>query len=199
MTIQVDQTSNTNTFGYFINRVNELANAMSTQTVTVNSNTTIGSAAITGTFTANVLSANTLVVNNNTSSITIEVPNTSLISNGNYYLNANGSWNPIILPVSNTNINTTGTSAQEIDSYSMTTFGGVEFFIRIKDNNANSYQAVKVLSFHNNSTAFSTEYGSMVSNVTLGTFSVSSNTTHVKLLMTPTSTNTSVSISRVNF
>jgi hypothetical protein len=199
MTIEVAQISNTNTFQYVFNRVNELANAMSNYTVTTNSNTAVGNAAISGTFTANVVTSLAVVVANTTSNVTINVPNSEMIANGNYYLNAGGSWAPIVIPVSNSNIQTTGTVSQEIDSYPMATYGGVEYFIRVKNNNANGYQASKVLTFHNMITAFSTEYGIMVSNNTLGTFAVTTNATHVQLFMTPVPSSTNVSISRVTF
>lgn len=199
MTIEVAQISNTNTFQYVFNRVNELANAMSTKAVTTNSNTAVGDAAISGKFTANVVQAGSVIVANTTSNVTINVPNTEMVANGNYYLNAGGSWVPIVVPISNLTFQTTGATPQEIDSYSKTSFGGAEYFIRVKNNNANGYQASKVLTFHNGTDAFSTEYGVMVSNNTLGTFAVTANTTHVLLFMTPVSTNTSVSISRVTF
>ncbi len=199
MTITVAQISNTNTFEYAFNRVNELANAMSNKVVTTESDTTVGNAVITGTFTANVFRSVAVVVANTTSNVTINVPNTTMVSNGSYYLNANGSWNAVVIPVTNSVFQTTGATPQEIDNYVMNDYGGVEFFIRVKNNNANGYQASKVLTFHNNVDAFSTEYGTMISNNTLGTFAVTSNTTHVILFMTPTSSNTNVSISRVNF
>lgn len=199
MTVTVAQISNTNTFEYAFNRVNELANAMSTVVVSTESNTAVGNAAITGTFTANVFRSSTVIVSNTTSNVTISVPNTEMVSNGTYYLNANGSWNAIVIPVTNSVFQTTGATPQEIDNYVMNDYGGVEFFIRVKNNNANGYQASKVLTFHNGVNAFSTEYGTMISNNTLGTFAVTSNTTHVILFITPTSSNTNVSISRVNF
>lgn len=203
MTVTVAQTSNTQTFSHWLNRTNELANAMSTVVVTTEASVTptptSGNAAISGTFTANVLAGNTVYLSNTTSNVTISIPNTVQKSTGDYFLNANGSWNAIISPVTTVSKTTSSTSEQQIDNYSMVDYGAVEFFIRIKDNNANSYQATKVLTFHNNVAAFSTEYGYMISNATLGTFAVSTNTTHVILSMTPNSTSTSVTISRVNF
>ena len=44
MTIAVANTSNTNTFEYWLNRTNELADAMSNKVITVNSNNKIGRA-----------------------------------------------------------------------------------------------------------------------------------------------------------
>lgn len=199
MTVTVAATSNTDTFQYWLNRTNELANAMSTVVVSTNSNTAIGNAEISGTFTASVLAGNTVYLSNATSNVTVSIPSAAQKTSGNYFLNANGLWSAVITPITSSNATTTGTSAQEIDSYAMADYGGVEYFIRVKDNNANSYHATKVLTFHNNVSAFSTEYGYMISNATLGTFAVSTNTTHVKLSMTPTSTSTAVEISRVNF
>lgn len=199
MTVTVQQTSNTDTFQFLINRVNELASAMSNVAVTTDSNTAVGNAAVSSAFTANVLIANTVRVSNTTSNVVITVPNTVQISSGDFYLNANGKWSPIISPVTTLSTNTSGTSSQEIDNYAMADFGAVEYFVRVMNNLANGFQATKILTFHNGVTAFSTEYGSMTSNNTLGTFVVSTNTTHVILNMTPTSSNTAVTISRVNF
>jgi hypothetical protein len=200
MTIDISQTTAVNTFQYLINRVNELANAVSTQVVTTESNTTTGNASITNAFTANVLIAESVRVSNTTSNVVISVPNTQIIANGNYYLNASGNWTPLIIPITTTTTNTSGTTPfQQIDAYTMADIGAAEYFVRIKDNMANSYHASKLMTFHNNVAAFSTEYATMVSNVSLGTFVVDSNSTHVRLLFSPTSTNTSITISRVRF
>lgn len=198
MTVTVANVANTNTFDYWRVRTNELATAMSNVVVTT-ANPAVGNASIIGTFTANVLAGNTVYLSNSTSNVTISIPNTVQKSTGDYFLNANGLWTAVITPVSTSTATTNNTIIQEIDSYAMSDFGGVEYFIRVKDNNANSYHATKVLTFHNNINAFSTEYGYMISNATLGTFSVSTNTTHVILSMTPTSSNTSITLSRVNF
>lgn len=200
MTIDISQTTAINTFQYLINRVNELANAVSTQVVTTESNTTTGNTSITGALTANVLIANTVRVSNTTSNVVITVPNTQMISNGNYYLNANGNWTPLIIPITTTSVNTsTTTPYQELDSYVMADIGAAEYFVRIKDNNATAYHATKILTYHNGSSAFSTEYGTMISSSSLGAFQVDSNTTHVRLLYSPTSSNTTVTLSRVRF
>lgn len=56
MSILVANTELTNSFDYWRNRTNELAHAMTTFAVTTDSNTAVGNAAITGTFTCNNLS-----------------------------------------------------------------------------------------------------------------------------------------------
>ncbi len=55
MTITVANTANTNTVQYWRLRTNDIAYAMSTKVVTVNSNTAVGNAAIQGSFQANAL------------------------------------------------------------------------------------------------------------------------------------------------
>lgn len=87
MTINVANTTLTNTFEYLVNRTNELSNAMTTKVVTADSNTTSGNVAITGT-----VSANVYTVGNSASNTSISAPNTEQKSSGEYFLNANGSW-----------------------------------------------------------------------------------------------------------
>ena len=86
MSITIANTTLTNTFEYWVNRTNELADAMTNQVVTTDSNTTPGNAAITGMF-----SANTFRVGNSSLNATFGAPNTFHISSGDYFLNANGS------------------------------------------------------------------------------------------------------------
>jgi hypothetical protein len=202
MTVTVAQTTNTNTMAFWLNRTNELANAMTTVVVSTNSNTAAGNAAITGAFTANVLIANTVRVSNSTANIVIRVPNTSVISSGNYYLNANGAWAEIVTPITEGTFETSGLTAQEIDNYETATFNAVEYFVHVKNNIANGFQASKILTVHTGvggTNAFATEYAIVASNGVLGSFAATSNGTHVKLTMTPAFNNTSVTFSRVNF
>jgi hypothetical protein len=199
MTVAVANVANTNTFDYWRNRTNELATAMSNVVVSVNSNTAAGNAEITGSFTANVLIANTVRVSNSTVNVVIKVPTSVQISNGSFFLNANGDWGIVTSPLSNGTVVTTGTASQVLDSYTITTTRGAEYFIGVKDNNANSYQATKVLTLHNNVAAFSTEYATILSNTSIGVFDASVNTTHVILSITPTSSNTTVNFTKVTF
>lgn len=98
MTVLVANTANTNLFSYWRARTNELAYAMSTYAVTTDSNTAVGNAAITGTFTANAYVANTAniasvyigtsIILGNT---TVTNPNTTQ-ANGSHWLNGNGQF-----------------------------------------------------------------------------------------------------------
>ena len=58
MAVNIANTNNTNTFEYWRLRTNNMANAFRTKAVTTSSNTTSGSAAITGTFSGGNLKAN---------------------------------------------------------------------------------------------------------------------------------------------
>lgn len=69
MTIAVANTTLANTFGHWLTRVNEIADALSTRVITVNSNTTIGNASIQGTFTANVINCDTITATDGSTEI----------------------------------------------------------------------------------------------------------------------------------
>lgn len=201
MTVAVANVANTNTFDYWRNRTNELATAMSNVVVSTGSTTT-GNAGITGSFTANVLIANTVRVSNSTVNVVISVPTSVQVANGSFFLNANGDWAAVSLVLTvNGALTTTGTGAQLLDSFAISTTHGAEYFISVRDNNANAYQATKVLTMHNNVAAFSTEYATMLSNTSLGVFdaNVASNATHVTFYITPTSSNTTVNFTKVTF
>lgn len=200
MTIIVANTSNTNTFEYLINRVNELADSMTNYTVTTESNTAVGNSSITGSFSANVVN-----IGNTSANIVIRAPNSVQVANGNYFLNANGSYGTVNTSVVQlTSFTTTGISEQTVDSFSTTDYHGAKYLIHIGDLTANGHQASEVLTVHNGNTAavpnaYVTEYAIITSNGVLGSFSASSNGTHVSLKITPTVTSANVSFSRSLF
>jgi len=194
MTVTVANTANTNTFDYWRNRTNELAYAMSTYAVTAGgTNTAVGNAAISGNFNANSIS-----IGNSSVNVAISTANSVQQSNGQYYLNANGSWSAISSIAASSNTTTTGTSATIIDYYDFASYRAVEYIVHVIDNNANAYVSTKIMTTHNSGDAFSTEYATLLSNGTLGVFVANANSTHVKLNFTPTSTNTSVKFLRFN-
>jgi hypothetical protein len=194
MTITVANTALTNTFEYLVNRTNELANAMSTKAVTTNSNTTTGNAAITGKFTANVYT-----VGNSTVNTTFGSPNTDQITNGDYFLNANGSWALITAPITNGSVVTAGLVSQTVDEFPASDIRGAEYALYIKNDAANGYQISKVLTVHTGASgsAFSTEYGIVISNNILGTFSASVSGANVILSVTPTVANSTITFTRI--
>lgn len=164
MTFPVAQTSNTNTFAYWMSRTNELANAMSNSTLTTYA-TTNGNSTLNGTFTANVLVTNTISISN--------------------------------FVISNTSQRTTGTSAQLIDTYSMSTFLGAEYTVSVRDNVANNHYMTKFLTTHDTSSAYTNTYVSITTNSAVGVFVANTNGSNVQLYFTPVSANTTVRVAKV--
>lgn len=111
MTITVANTANTNTFEYWRQRTNELADAMSTKVVTVDSNTATGNAAISNKFTANGIVANSYLRggNSTTNGVLYISTNTSIgvgntLTVGNTVNNTYVTYNYI--SVGNSSVNT---------------------------------------------------------------------------------------------
>jgi hypothetical protein len=195
MTVTVANTANTNTFDYWRNRTNELAYAMSTYAVTAGgSNTAVGNAAISGIF-----NANTIVVGNSSVNVSIVTSNSVQQSNGQYYLNANGTWTLVSAPTYVGTVNTSSTSANVIDYYSFSTYNAVEYMVFVKDNNANNSLSTKIATMSTSvGGVYYTEYATLLSNSSIGTFVANANATHTKLNFTPTSSNTTVKFLRYN-
>lgn len=217
MTVTVSNTANTNTFDYWRNRTNELADAMTNKVVTVESNTASGNAAITGTFTANIFSSNTTVINtsfyvgnstvnvstNSTSlsfandllTLTFSAPTPSQFSNGQYYLSSNGSW--ILQKSQQVSTTTSGTSAQQLDTYSTSTYAAVEYIVSVADSSTNNYYAAKVLTTHDTVNAYISEYGVIETNTSVGFFTANIDSSTVRLYFTPTVSSSTVKITRI--
>jgi hypothetical protein len=254
MTVTVANTANTNTFDYWRTRTNELAYAMTTQAVTVNSNIATGNAGISGTFTSGnstanstvsptavtvsntisstsidltnikvgnssgnvtvnassvqinntlitntslkigsstanaIINSSSVVISNSTSNISFTVPTSAQWTGGNYYLNANGSWATIATvynPASNGTITTSSTSTVNIDSFSTSTYLGAEYLVQA--NTSSAYHLTKLLVVHDGSTAYVTEYGSIIPSSSVGTFSATIASGNVAVQFTPAS------------
>ncbi len=112
MTVFVQNTALTNTYDFWRNRTNELADAMSTKTITVNSNTTTGNAVVNGTFQANNLHiVNTLRGGNNSTSATLVITsnltvNGTVLTIGNSTVNGVANSTQISFDISKVNTTT---------------------------------------------------------------------------------------------
>lgn len=84
------------------------------------------------------------------------------------------------------------TSSIIIDSFPKADFRTIDYIISVKNNIANAYQATKLLVIHDGGAVSFTEYGTINTNTSIVSFEVSSNTTHVLINCTSTSTNTSI-------
>lgn len=120
MTVFVQNTALTNTYDFWRNRTNELADAMSTKTITVNSNTTTGNAVVNGTFQANNLHiVNTLRGGNNSTSTTLTITsnltvNGTLLTVGNSTVNVTTNSTQITIGISKANTSTLSVGANVI-------------------------------------------------------------------------------------
>lgn len=258
MTISVANTANTNSFYYWLQRTNELADAMSTRTITVESNTTTGNAHVNGTFSAVSLATTTLTGGNTGAAATLNIGsnvnitgvtntaanvnvtgilyvngnitstgtvavgsnvtlNTSVLTIGNSTVNSTinssslvlegetvnsssiASWNAVAGITGTLSFTTTSAVAQIVDSFEKSSYRTAEYVLSVTDNNSNSYQASKLLVIHNDSTSTADlmEYGVLITNSSFVTFSANANTTHVRLIATPSSTNTTIKGNKV--
>lgn len=116
MTVSVANTSNTNTFQYWLDRTNELADAMTTKAVTVNSNAATGNAVVDGIFTATTLTANTLRGGNTTTTTVLTISSNVELATGNTITVGNSTVNLVVtstsLSVGNSTVNGTVNSSQ---------------------------------------------------------------------------------------
>jgi hypothetical protein len=264
MTISVANTSNTNSFYYWLTKTNELAHALSNYVITTDSNNTTGNAYVNGTFSATTLTANSGLRGGNSSTSTVltitsnvnitgnllsvgsnilvntsvlsignstvnTIVNSSIISIGNTTLNSsvlsignsivNVTVNSSLISIGNSTINTSinsssigitgysvstvnvqtsNTDSQVVDYFDKTVYRTAEYVMSLKDNSANSQQASKLLLIHDTGDAYVTEYGVISTNASLGTFSANANSTHCRLLFTPTAANTQIKGIRTN-
>jgi hypothetical protein len=222
MTWLITNIANTDTFQKWLDTTNYLVNAVSTAAVTVG-NAAVGSAGVTATFTANAITTNNVTINanlsvnaisignssintianssillisNTTANISLTIPTAAQISNGQYYHNANGAWGAFVAPynpATNNSVTTTGTSAQVIDSYLISTYHAAEYLVNVIDNQTsyNRYTSKIIVSTDGGSNNFITEYAEFGNNA-LGVFTVSSNASSIILNYTPASVSTTV-------
>lgn len=228
------------TFQVWLNLTNQMANLISTEVVTANTNAngavTTGNVYVNGIFAAltvaiptalrggNVQSSAALAITSNvnvsgdyvfvgnstvnaivnsstfslansTATFVLQKPSAAAIAADTYYLNANGSW--VQLGVEEqAQVNTSGTSAQLIDSFIMASYYSADYSLVINDNGANNRQMVKVAVLHDEGTAYHNEYSVITSNSELGAFTANANTTHARLYLTPTVADTTVTFKR---
>jgi hypothetical protein len=90
----------------------------------------------------------------------------------------------------------TGTSSQVLDSQTLASTRSAEYLISANNNTANAYQVSKILVIHDGTTAYITEYGTMITNTSVIVISAGANATHMFVNCTPVSSNTTVKFTR---
>lgn len=202
------------TFQVWIDKTNELITASNTEYVTANTNAN-GSVSIGNVYLQGILFSTTLTTSgirggnvqssanlSILSNVTINASSNFTLGNSTVNVYANSSSLFIsgkeLLPIhSQINVQTSGTSAQLVDSYVKADYRAAEYIVSIMDNAANGFQISKALTMHDSGAdAYITEFAITWSNTQLGLFSSNANTTHVRLYITPTVSNTQVKATR---
>jgi hypothetical protein len=223
MTIAVANVANTNTFLFWQSITNQVAFNMSTAVVTTTANSTsaqtAGNAAISGTFFANIHLANTITANslmwvgnstvnaavnssslsivNSTVTFTVVAPTSTQVSNGQYFLNANGSYAVVSLTtITPGTATTTGTTQQTVDQWPLATYRAAEYLLNVWDNNANNKYTSKLTLMHDTASAWLTEYSQITTNSAVGVFAATVSGANVVLQFTPVSSNATVRFAR---
>jgi hypothetical protein len=191
--------TSSDTFQIWIDRTNEVINAISTEVLTANSNAngsvTTGNSFLSGIFHATTLTASTLrggnVQTSDTLTITSNVVFSSNLSVGNSVQNvtitSSGiSINGTALGLPSSVNNQITSSTQVLDFFDKSVYRAAEYTISINNNSANGQQVSKLLVMKDNSAtnALITEYAVLYTNNNLGVFSANSNTTHCILYCT---------------
>jgi len=84
---------------------------------------------------------------------------------------------------------TSTTSATQIASFAVATYGGAKFVVTAHDTVAGERYIVEILVTHDGTTAFSTEYAQVATSTALATYTVDINSGNVRLLATAASSN----------
>lgn len=181
----VDFNPATDTWGQLFTKHNDLANALTTFTVTTNLNSngdfTTGNGYVFGIFGATTLVATTIKAGNvDTAGAFLNLASNThiggdLIVSGAFVVNAL-AFNYSHKTSFTFNANTV---SQVVDSFPLATYRGGEYLISMKDNIANNRQITKLLVIHNGTSTDLVEYGTLTTNNSIGTFSSSANSTYV--------------------
>lgn len=168
MTVSVANTGNTNTFGYLISRLNELADAMSTKTITVETAATTGNAIVNGTILTTNIRSNSLSGGNSTNQYVLNVSSNMLFQE-TYLFIGNSTVN--------SSINSTSIQIYQANTTSLNT-NTINTINNISVGNATINVVINSSSFSTNNILINTSgllIGNSTSNVSVNSSSVSIN------------------------
>ena len=184
------------TFYGWVQKTNELAK-LASNTVTVDvtgpGDISTGNGYVIGILGANTLAAEIIKGGNVQSSAAI-----SVISNTNF---GNSSVNVLttrnaIEQIKVDSYTSTNTDLQTLDTFTKTDYRGGKYLISIKDNTNNDYQTTEIMILQDGTTAYVTEYATLISDGTLAPFTSDINTNDVRLRVTPSFANTTFKFQR---
>lgn len=155
--------------------------------------------------TANVsVGSNGINFSNGTVNFNLSRPSSAQVSDGGYFLNANGNWAIVTSntdtgpPLTSLSLVTSGTTAQLLDTYLLNDWRAVDYILTVKDNLANNVQVDRMFSYHFDGDIDYMFYGSLYNNTVVGTYHANTNATAVRVYFTPgVSTSTTVKYVRI--
>jgi len=185
---------NADTFFSWITKTNDMLTAYS-ETVTVKANTagdmSTGNGFVTGIFGANTITASVFKGGNVQSNSSL-----TLISNtvfGNSSVEVTTLQNNVA-HLKAASYTSTNTNAQVLDSFTSASFRGGKYLITISS--GTDYQSTEIMILHDASSAYTTEYATLLSGSTLGTFVANVDSGNVRLFVTPTNASSNVKYQR---
>lgn len=174
------------TFFSWLGKTNDVIDAF-TETVTIKANTagdiTSGNGFVNGFFGANTLVATTLKGGNVASNTVLTISTNTNIGNSSLQIT---TLHNNVTHTKTTSYTTTNTDAQILDSFSATDYRAGKYLITIKDTDNTDYQSTEIMILHDDTAAYSTEYATLVSTSTLGTFTTNVDSGTIRLFVTPT-------------
>lgn len=180
------------TFQVWLNLTNNLANTLASEIITANSQSTgavtTGNAFVNGIFSAVTLTANTLRGGTVDASANLTISSNVSFTGDTFTIKGNQQ--------SSINVQTSGTSSQNVDSFAISDYRTAEYVISLKNNSANGFQTSKLLLIHDDGQSHITEYGVVYTNNQLGVFGSTTNATHCILTITPSVSNTQIKAQR---
>jgi hypothetical protein len=186
--------TSSDTFFSWINKTNDMLTAYS-ETVTVKANTagdmSTGNGFVTGVFGANTITASTLKGGNVQSNSSLSIASNTVFGNSTTEVTTLHNNVAHVRAVSYT---TTNTNAQVLDSFSAATYRGGKYLITITS--GTSYQSTEIMILHDASAAYSTEYATLLSGSTLGTFVANVDSGNIRLFLSPTNASSNVKYQR---
>lgn len=185
---------NSDTFYSWLGKTNDMLGAYA-ETVTVKANTagdmTSGNGFVTGIFGANTITASILKGGNVQSNASILFTSNANIGNSSLEVN---TLQANVSHVKSALYTTSNTDSQIVDSFVGTTYRSGKYLISIISGTA--YQSTEIMMLHDGTNAYITEYATLLSGSTLGTFVANIDSGSVRLFVTPTNASSNLKYQR---
>lgn len=192
---------NTDTFDQWITVTNNIVTALSSNVVTIGLGatvgTTVGNGFVQGIFGANSIVATTISAGNVTNSASVlTIPSNTAFTGNSVAVSGMVTVNSTMCVYSSNNLVLTS-SPTVIDTFSTSSFRTAKYVISVTDNTANNFQSTELMLMQSGGAAYTTEYATLISNSTIAQFSASISSGNVNLTYTPSTSNSTVKLSRI--